>query len=281
MNSIEPVIEAVNVTFGYNRAKVLKGVSLKLGKGEILGVIGPNGSGKSTLQRVVSGLFFPWEGDVLLKEKPIASYKRRDIAVIMASVSQEVEKDFPFTVREIVAMGRTPYLGRFCVERKRDREAIEEAMRLTDIFSLAHRFPHQLSGGERQRMMIARALAQEPEILLMDEPTSHLDLNHRMEINSLVLKMKKEKGIGALYITHDLNAASECCDRLILLKEGVILAEGSPTRVLTEAYIGAVYGCRVIVDKHPETGKPRITPLMSCYSPVDREEVVKPIRKEK
>jgi len=258
-----PVIEARELVFGYDRAVVLRDVNLQLARGEILGVIGPNGSGKTTLQKVLSGLYSPRRGQVLLKGRPIASRTRRDIASIMACVFQEEGMDFPFTAREIVAMGRTPYLGRFGMEGDRDRKAIEEAMALTDIVPLADRLTHQLSGGERQRMMIARAVAQEPELLLMDEPTSHLDLNHRMEINRLVLRMREEKGLGSLYITHDLNTASECCDRLLLLKKGRIYAEGPPFQVLTEANIEAVYECPVLVDENPASGRPRVTPLMS------------------
>ena len=256
------VVKVDSLHFGYDGEEVLKGVSLTLDKGELLGVIGPNGSGKSTLLKLISGLIVPCKGDVAIKERSVGSYSRKDIARIIASVSQEVERDFPFTVREIVAMGRAPYLGRFAIEGKEDKKVIHEALELTDIDHYKERLPYQLSGGERQRMVIARALAQEPEVLLMDEPTSHLDLNHQLEINRLVLSLKKNKGLGVVYVTHDLNIAAECCDRVVMLGKGEIRAEGSPFDVVTADNIEAVYGCRTIVDRNPETGRPRVTPIM-------------------
>ena len=255
------IIEVRGITFGYGEWEVLKGVSLSLERGEMLGVIGPNGSGKSTLLKVISGLLRPWTGEVLVKGRPSAFYGRRETARIIASVSQESAVDFPFTVRETVAMGRTPYVGRFAVEGKRDREVIEEVMELTDITPFADRLPGSLSGGERQRVMIARALAQEPEILLMDEPTSHLDLRHQVEINSLVMRMMKERGLGVIYVTHDLNTASACCDRIVMLHDGRLHAAGNAFEVLTRNNIETVYGCPVLVDENPATGRPRITPL--------------------
>jgi len=258
----ENIVEIDALAFGYKGSRILKDISLCLKKGEILGLIGPNGSGKSTLLKLISGILSPWEGEVSLKGKLLAAYGRREIARIMASVSQDIEKDFPFTVREIVAMGRAPYTGRFSVESRRDTGIIEEAMELTDIRPYAERYPNQLSGGERQRMIIARALAQEPEVLLMDEPTSHLDLNHQMEINSLILRMKEEKGLAVIYVTHDLNSAAGCCDRVIMLDSGSAHAEGDVSDVITVNNIEAVYGCHTIVDRNPETGRPRVTPLM-------------------
>lgn len=256
------IVKVNDLHFGYDGEEILKGISLTLEKGEVLGVIGPNGSGKSTLLKLISGLITPWKGDVLIKNQPVASYSRRGIAQIVASVSQEIERDFPFTVREVVAMGRSPYLGRFAIERKGDRRVINDALKLTDIDHYGERLPYQLSGGERQRMVIARALAQEPEVLLMDEPTSHLDLKHQVEINRLILALKKEKSLGVVYVTHDLNIAAECCDKVVMLGKGDIRAEGSPFEVITSDNIEDVYGCRTIVDENPETGRPRVTPLM-------------------
>lgn len=260
------IVKVDDLHFGYDGEEILKGLSLTLEKGEVLGVIGPNGSGKSTLLKLISGLITPWKGDVLIKDQPVASYSRRDIAQIVASVSQEIERDFPFTVREVVAMGRSPYLGRFAIEGKGDRRVIDDALKLTDIDHYGERLPYQLSGGERQRMVIARALAQEPEVLLMDEPTSHLDLNHQMEINRLILALKEDKDLGVVYVTHDLNIAAECCDKVVMLGKGEIRAEGNPFDVITSDNIEHVYGCRTIVDENPETGRPRVTPLMGVLN---------------
>lgn len=262
MNSIEKIIEVDSLHFGYNGSEILRGVSLHLKAGEVVGIIGPNGSGKSTLLKLISGLFSPWKGRVKIKGLPLEGYSRRDIARIIATVAQDMDRDFPFTVREIVAMGRSPYLGRFAIEGKGDKQVISDALERTDISHYGDRFPYQLSGGERQRMVIARALAQEPEVLLMDEPTSYLDLNHQIDINRLMLQLVKEKGLGVIYVTHDLNIAAECCDRVLMLKDGEILAQGKPEEVISGENIETVYGCHALVDKNPQSGRPRVTPLM-------------------
>ncbi len=259
-------VKIKSLSFGYGKEAVLKKIDISLDAGEIVGIIGPNGSGKSTLVRLVSGLLKPWSGEITVNDRPVLSYARNELARLVATVSQEPEREFPFTVREIVAMGRTPYTGRFAIEGKRDKEVIDAVMEAADIGSLAERFPHQLSGGERQRMMIARALAQEAEILLMDEPTTHLDINHQLEVNRLVLKMQSERNLSVLYVTHDLNIAAECCSRLVLLKEGELFAEGDPADVLTSDNIRAVYGCQSLVDQNPVTSRPRVTPLMEAAS---------------
>lgn len=264
MNSVENIIEVNNLHFGYNGAEILQGVTFNLRVGEVVGVIGPNGSGKSTLLKLVSGLYSPWQGQVKIKGEPIEGYSRREIAQIIATVAQDVDRDFPFTVREIVAMGRSPYLGRFAIEGKGDKKVISDALERTDISHYGDRFPYQLSGGERQRMVIARALAQEPQVLLMDEPTSYLDLNHQIDINRLMLQLVKEKGLGVVYVTHDLNIAAECCDRVLMLKDGKIIAEGKPMDVISQENIKIVYGCQVLVDENPQSGRPRVTPLMEA-----------------
>ena len=259
---MENIIEIKNLHFGYKGEEILGGIDLSLKKGEIIGIIGPNGSGKSTLLKLISGLYSPWKGEITIKGKPVESYSRRESARILATVSQDLERDFPFTVREIVAMGRSPYLGRFSIEGKGDKEIIKGALELTDLTHYGERFPYQLSGGECQRMVIARALAQEPQVLLMDEPTSYLDLNHQIEINRLILQLKKEKNLGVIYVTHDLNIAAECCDRVLMLKNGAIIAEGKPIDVISRENIETVYGCHVLVDENPQTGRPRVTPIM-------------------
>lgn len=259
------LLEINNIVFGYKENKILQGISLKLAAGEILGIIGPNGSGKSTLMKIISGVIFPWSGEVIVKNRPLTSYSRKSVAKIISCVSQETDADFPFRVRELVAMGRTPYLGRFSIEKKRDKEVVEEAMELTEISSFADRFPYELSGGERQRVLIARALAQEPDILLLDEPTSHLDLHHQIEINNLIIKLKHEKGVGVIYVTHDLNSAALCCNRVAIINYGKIHAEGSPLQIITAENIKHVYGCEVLVDMNPQAESPRVTPLMERY----------------
>ncbi len=256
------LLEINNIVFGYKENEILQDISLKLASGEILGIIGPNGSGKSTLIKIISGVIYPWSGEVLVKNRPLVSYSRRSFAKMVSCVSQETDTDFPFTVRELVAMGRTPYLGRFSIEKKRDKEVVKDAMDLTGISSYANRFPCELSGGERHRVIIARALAQEPDILLLDEPTAHLDLHHQVEINSLIMKLKREKRVGIIYVTHDINSAALCCDRIAVIRCGKIHVEGPPLQIITAENIQQVYGCEVLVDINPQTAMPRVTPFM-------------------
>ncbi|RLG07030.1 MAG: cobalamin/Fe3+-siderophore ABC transporter ATP-binding protein, partial [Thaumarchaeota archaeon] len=203
----------------------------------------------------------PEEGRVLIEGREIGSIKRRELARIVAVVPQRFEPLFPFTVRELVLMGRAPYLGMFGIEGRRDLEIAEWAMEVTDILHLADRGIDELSGGELQRAVIARALAQRPKLMLLDEPTSHLDLKHQIGIMELIAELNAGEGLTVVLVSHDLNLASQYCHRVLALREGEVYAVGRPEEVITEAMIREVYGVEAEVVRSPRTGLPFVIPL--------------------
>ena len=249
------------VTFHYGSIKALEKVTFKVSSGEVLGVIGPNGSGKTTLLRCINRVLKPKFGVVLIDNKDMATLGRREIAKRVGVVPQESSISFPFTVLDIVLMGRTPYLRRLGGAAERDLMVVENAMRATNTLHLAERRIDEISGGEKQRVIIARALAQEPKILLLDEPTLHLDINHQLEILELIKRLVVDKMLIAVLVSHDLNLASRYCDKLLLLRSGKIFSAGPPKNVLTEENIRSVYGIDVEVGYNPRTGSYTVTPL--------------------
>lgn len=251
-------ISADNISAGYNGAMVLKGVSVDLGESDFLGLIGPNGSGKTTLLRAMSRALPPASGFVTLDDRDIYSIPAREFARRVAVVPQDVLVAFDFTVLEIVLMGRSPRLGRFSIEGSRDVEIAMAALAQTGTEHLKDRSLNALSGGERQRVMVARALAQEPEILLLDEPTSHLDISFQFEIMDLVKSLNIEKNLSVMAVLHDLNLASQYCGRLVMIGGGVVCAEGAPEEVITSDNIRSVYGAEVWVRRHPTTNRPYV-----------------------
>ncbi len=257
------VLEAEDLRAGYDGHEVLRGLSVQLCRGEFWGILGPNGSGKSTLLKVLTGVLAPWSGSVRLMGRELAAWNRREIARRVAVIPQWAEMPFEFTVWEIVMMGRTAHLGRFQAEGRHDFETVRQALDRTATAELRGRFLGELSGGERQRVIIARALAQEPEILLLDEPTTYLDLGHQIEIFSLLRELNGHEGLTVACISHDLNLAAEYCERLTLLAEGRIFAEGPAQEVVTKPNIEALYGTEVLVDAHPTSKRPRVTPVPS------------------
>lgn len=246
------LLTAREISFAYNGRRVLNGVSLDVSAGEFVGLIGANGSGKTTLLRVLLGLLTAAAGDVTLCDYALASLGRREIARRATLVQQDTRVDFAFTAREIVAMGRTPYLGRFTPEGEADRAAIERAMRETETDSFASRPVTELSGGERQRVHLARALAQETRVILLDEPTANLDLTHQFEALQLVRDFTRA-GRAALAAIHDLSLAARFCDRLLLLSEGRIAADGPPVEVINESNLARHFGLRARVKRDEET----------------------------
>ncbi len=214
------MIEVDSVFFRYHQDWVLQDVSFQVRKGEFVGVIGPNGSGKTTLLKTLYRLLTPQRGDVLFDHLSLKKMSREEIAKKIAVVAQETYPAFPFRVIEMVLMGRSPYLGHLMFESPKDLEIAERAMEWTEILPISQRPIDELSGGERKRVYIAKALAQEPEVILLDEPTTNLDIHHQVEALDLVLSLNREKGLTILMASHDLNLASEYCDRLILLQHG-------------------------------------------------------------
>lgn len=254
-------LEAQQVTFSFNGTPVLDRVDLCLEPGRMVGVIGPNGAGKSTLVRLLSRLLVPASGSVRLNGHGLARWRPTELARVLAVVPQEPELPPAFTAWEMVLMGRTPYLGWMGRESGHDRAIVRQAMEETGVYHLAHRLVNQLSGGERQHVIVARALAQQPRVLLLDEPTAHLDINHQVETLSLIARLVRERELAALAIFHDLNLAAQYCDELMLLNSGRIEAHGTPAQVLTPALLKRVYETEVVVIPHPQNGLPTVLPV--------------------
>ena len=238
------------------RPFALSDLSFTIAPGEIVGVIGPNSSGKTTVIRLLTRVLEPAAGEILLEGTPVRRLSRAELARRVAVVPQGLLPQFPFTVGELVLMGRYPHdPGRY-FESPRDRAIAREAMEATGVLELAELPLEQLSGGERQRAVIARALAQEPRLLVLDEPTSHLDLRHQVETAALLRRLNRERGMSILLVSHDLNLAAEVCDRLLLLAGGRAVAIGAPEAVLEDALLASVFGCEVVVDKSETTRRP-------------------------
>lgn len=270
------------VSFRYDHAPpdrrwTVEDVSFSIGFGEVLGIVGPNGSGKSSLLKLMAGLLRPASGAVFVKGRAVATLTPSDVAGILAVVPQEQPPLFPFSVAETVLMGRFPHRKRgwwnmgVGAETEADLVAVHQAMVETDVLALADRLLSDLSGGERQRVLIARALAQEPDILLLDEPTAFLDLSHQIDICSLVQRLARERHLTVGLVTHDLNVASLLCDRVVMMREGTVRAIGTPAEILRQDILHDVYGCDVMIDRHPQTGRPRVT--LPIQAPQDEHRI--------
>jgi iron complex transport system ATP-binding protein len=253
------MIKLQGVGLDYGARVVLEDISFQGRKGEFLGIIGPNGSGKTTLLKAISRIIPPSQGAILLDDRALEDFPSLELSQIVAVVPQAAEPRFDFTVREVILMGRYPHLGRFGSEKAEDRKICRNAMEITGITHLADRSVRAISGGELQRVIIARALAQQPRLLLLDEPTAHLDLGQQMGILQTMKEMSRE--IAVIGVFHDLNYAAHFCDRLILLHNHRILAIGDPASVLTEDSIKIAFGIEVMVRKNPFTGRPSISPV--------------------
>jgi iron complex transport system ATP-binding protein len=264
------------VVAGYRPGEpVVQGMDLELNGGDFLGLIGPNGCGKSTLIRAITGIVPLSRGGMWLENRDLRSLSRRERARLFGVVPQEISCPFAFTVGELVAMGRNPHLGRFRRPGKEDERIVHEALAQTDLEHLAGRSILELSGGERQRAIIARALAQKPRILLLDEPSNHLDISHQVEVFDLLHQLNQEQGLALLCVTHDLNFAAEYCDRILLMDQGRTCAYGRPEEVITSQLVGAVYGVEVTVEKGPGGNGLRVQPVSrkARRARGDREEV--------
>ena len=246
------------VYFSYLNGLVLHNISLSIGAGEMVGLLGPNGSGKTTLIKLASGILKPTQGEIRLDGSRLSQLSRKSIARSVAVVPQQFHIPFAFTTTEVVKLGRIPFLKIFTGESEVDRQLVASALELVGISELAQRRFDELSGGERQKVILAMALAQQPKLLLLDEPTVHLDITHQVEILELVRRLNVERGLTVIGAMHDLNLASLYFDRLILLKEGRVSADGTPAQVLTEDKINEVFSASVRVEPHPVTGVPHI-----------------------
>ena len=241
---------------------ILNDFSCVIESGKILGVLGPNGSGKSTLLKLLVRILPVQRGTIQLFEKDLAHLSQADIARNVALVPQETQQVFPFTIAEMVLMGRFPHhsgFGGWHWEDSDDVMIAQTAMQDLDVAHLGGRLITDVSGGERQRAIIARALAQEPKVLLLDEPTAFLDLHHQLDIARVLKRLNQERGLTVVMVSHDLNLASQYCDQLILLNHGRIVKGGTPEEVVRPDILETVYGCRVLVDRHPQSGMPRVS----------------------
>jgi iron complex transport system ATP-binding protein len=254
-------IAAEGLRHDYGRGPVLDGVSLAVGAGEIVGVIGPNGSGKTTLVRLLAGVLRPQAGHVTLGGTRLDALARRDVARLLAVVPQDSALEFPFTALEVVLMGRAPHLPPLAFPRARDLAIARAAMARLEVGAVEDRALLQLSGGERQRVLLARALTQEPRVLILDEPTTHLDLRHQTGIYDTVRGLARDGGVAVLSVLHDLNLAALYCDRLVLLAGGRVIAAGAPAEVLAGALLAEAYGVPVHVGTNAVTGTPIVLPL--------------------
>ncbi|MEX0935949.1 MAG: ABC transporter ATP-binding protein [Gemmatimonadota bacterium] len=252
--------ESLVVRFARGRPPALDGVSMRVPSGSLYGVLGPNGSGKSTLMRALLGSVEVESGRADVDGTPARDWNRRELARAVGVVTQSEGIAFPIRVRDLVGMGRYPHLGAFEPEGAEDRRAIEAALRECDVEMLADREVSTLSGGEFQRVRIARAMAQRPRALVLDEPTASLDIRHEMAILKL-LRRSADAGLTVLLITHNINLAARFSDRLLLLREGRVAAEGTAGEVLREEILEAVYRWPLAVQPDPVTGEPTVTPL--------------------
>jgi iron complex transport system ATP-binding protein len=259
------ILDISNISLSLRDNFILSNVSLDVSAGEFFVIIGPNGAGKTSLLKVLSGLQKAQKGTVTIKDKNILNYRRRNLSQIMAIVPQHIEVGFPFTVADTVIMGRSPHLGILGMEGENDFHIAEEAMKFTDVSHLTDRKLFQLSGGELQRVIIARAICQQPEIILLDEPTTALDPAHQLKIMDLMEKFRREHGTTIIMVSHDLNLASMYGDRVLLLKSGRVVKTGDPKSVLNKELLEDSYGCRIQVDESPLGGVARVTPIPDKY----------------
>jgi iron complex transport system ATP-binding protein len=260
------MLQAVDVSFAYGHRQrdtlpVLDRVSLEVQRGTIVGLLGPNGSGKTTLLRLLSGVLLPRSGQVLIDGRPLSQLTRRDVARRIAVVPQETRTAFDFSVIDMVLMGRYPHLGPFELEGAADQDIARDAMAATGTAALADRPFSTLSGGEKQRVVVASALAQASELLLLDEPTAALDLRFQFEIAALLKRLNAERGTTLVVSTHDLNLAASLCQRVILLRQGRVIAHGAIEDTLTEGNIRRLYDVDAEVAFHPRAGHLTVVPV--------------------
>jgi len=252
------ILNIDSLTCGYDTREVLREISFSVKKGDFLGIVGPNGAGKTTLFRAITRILKPWGGKIFYCGKDINLISRGELAKEVAVLPQSLEIIFSFSVEQFVSMGRFARTGRLQTLKRNDLDVIENVLALTEVSTLRERRISELSGGERQRAILAQSFAQEPRLLLLDEPTAHLDIGHQVQILDLIKKLNREEKLTVIMVMHDVNLAGEYCDRLILLNDGMIFKDGTPQEVLTYQAIEEVYKTVVVVDKNPVTKKPRI-----------------------
>lgn len=253
-----PAISLQQLSFSYRTQAVLQDINLEIPHQSLLALIGPNGSGKTTLLRLMSKALRPQRGTVRLDGQPLASFSARKLAQKLAVISSEQHFEFPFSVADVVAMGRFPHLNRLERMSDQDWKIVDEAMERTCVLDFRNRSISQLSSGEKQRVLIARAIAQQPSILMLDEPNAHLDINHQIAIFNLLRTLNRQHQMTVIVVLHDLSAAAAFCETMVLLHQGRIVRTGKPAEVITEELIQQTYGAEVVVFPNPVGGCPQI-----------------------
>lgn len=254
-------MEVKNLEFSYRKSPILKGLNFNINKGEFVCIIGPNGSGKSTLLKNLNNFYKPSNGEVFIEGRDINDYKKRDLAKIIGFVAQDTVINYDFTVKDIVMMGRHPYKRRFQKEDNDDLKIVNDVMKMTNTLKLKDRIITEISGGERQRVLIAKTLAQDPSIILFDEPTSHLDINHQLELLILLRMLNKEKRTTIVLVIHDINLAARFSDSIILLNEGNIISSGNPKDVITVENLRKAYNLNVAIETNKYINAISLTPI--------------------
>lgn len=254
----KPIVTLEGVNFSYNSLPILQEINLSLFRGQFIGIIGPNGSGKTTLLKLISGILTPQKGEVKIDNRNVKTIPRQKMAKIISMVPQESYVAYNYKVKEIVFMGRIPYINQWKGETVSDYQISYDALKKTDSLGYAEKRIHQISGGEMQRVQIARALAQTPQILMLDEFTSHLDLSYKYEIIKILQDALKKELQCIISVFHDLNLASYCSDRLILLNKGRIETIGTPREVINECNLKKVYRTKPHIIPHPELPIPQV-----------------------
>ncbi|MDR1195727.1 MAG: ABC transporter ATP-binding protein [Endomicrobium sp.] len=255
------MIEIKNIDAGYSSKKILKNISCNIAKESFTGIIGKNAAGKSTLLKVLCGILKPFSGQVLINGHNVYTASKKFLSETIAFMPQNVDMNFPFTVKEFVMFGRYPYMNMFKMPSEKDYAAVDEILKFTGIETFSQRYVDELSGGEKQKVLIAQTIAQETDIMVFDEPASHLDIGSLADILHLLRLLNKKHGRTIVVTLHDLNAAGEFCDNLILMEDGNIRNSGNVEKVLNYKDIEEVYKTTVVVKTNPISGKPYIIPV--------------------
>lgn len=257
------MFELNKVSYKYNQTLVLQNITMSIPKGIITGIIGPNGSGKTTLLKLLSGIIKPCQGEVMLADRALESYSQQEIARQIAFLEQNNRASLPFKVRDVVEMGRYPWLKPLASISKADKDIIDNALSSFDLTAKQDRIVESLSGGERQLVSLARAMAQKPKILILDEPTTYLDIGHQSMVMDYLHKWHQELGTTIIMVIHDLNLSSQYCDHLVVLDQGNFIIAGNQQEVLSEDLIAQTYRATFAMIRHPVTGVPQFLPCLA------------------
>jgi len=260
----ETIFSLTQINFSYGELRVLHNINLEVTKGEVIGIIGPNGSGKSTLLKVLAGYLAPEDGSVRFLNRDLTGYNKKELARIIATLPQMLDIPFPYTVHEFVMMGRYPHFQKGFFYGIEEKKIVTDILEMMEIAHLQGRKIDALSEGERQRVYLAQCIAQEPEVILLDEPVSHLDIKHQMRTLEFLDTLHRD-GLTILMVLHDLNLASEFCTRIVLLSKGYLYADGTPEVVLTYQNIEVVYDTIILVRENPLSKKPFVIPVPKQY----------------